>query len=174
MRGAVSLAAALALPHEGAAGQAFPERNLIVFLTFAVIFATLVVQGLTLPALIGRLNVRGDGAEEQEELRARLAATDAALARLDQLTGEEWTLPDKIEKLRGVYQYRRRLLGAQAGIVEDDGHEERSQAHQRMLRELLDAQRSVIVQLRNQGAISSNVMHRIERDLDLEDSRLQL
>jgi len=178
MRGAVSLAAALALPTGDAAGDAagqpFPDRNLIIFLTFGVIFATLVLQGLTLPALIGRLDVRDDGAEEQEELRGRLAAADAALARLDQLTEERWTPREKVEKLRGVYQHRRRLLKARAGIIRDYGYQDRSLAHQRLLRELLDAQRSAIIQLRNEGTISNDVMHRIERDLDLEDSRLEL
>src|SRR4030095_11764220 len=77
MRGAVSLAAALALPLD------FPMRNLILFLTFSVIFATLVLQGLTLPALIRRLRFERDTAEEREELKARLAATHAALDRLD-------------------------------------------------------------------------------------------
>ncbi|HEV8652373.1 MAG TPA: Na+/H+ antiporter [Actinomycetes bacterium] len=174
MRGAVSLAAALALPLEGPAGQAFPQRNLIVFLTFGVIFATLVVQGLTLPALIRRLGVRGDDAEEREELHARLGATDAALARLEELAGEDWTREDTVERLRGLYDYRRRRLKARAGKIEDDGYEDRSLAYQRLVRELLEAQRHAIVRLRNQGAISSDVMHRVERDLDLEDSRLEI
>ena len=174
MRGAVSLAAALALPLEGAAGQPFPERNLIVFLTFGVIFATLVVQGLTLPALIHRLGVTGDDAEEREELRARLGATNAALARLEDLATEDWTREDTVERLRGLYDYRRRRLKARAGKIEDDGYEDRSLAYQRLVRELLEAQRRAIVGLRNQGAISNDVMHRIERDLDLEDSRLEI
>jgi Na+/H+ antiporter len=175
MRGAVSLAAALALPVESADGQPFPERNLIVFLTFAVIFATLVVQGLTLPGLIRRLGARReDGAEEREELRARLGATDAALARLEELAAEDWTRGDTVERLRGMYEYRRQRLSARAGIVQDDGYEERSLAYQQLVRELLEAQRRAIVRLRNQGEISNDVMHRIERDLDLEDSRLEI
>jgi Na+/H+ antiporter len=169
MRGAVSLAAALALPLD------FPRRNLILLLTFAVILATLVLQGLTLPTLIRRLGVRGDdGAEEQEELRARLTATDAALARLQELAGEPWTRDDTVERLQGLYQFRRRRLKARAGIYEDDGSEDRSLAYQRLVRELLAAQRHAIVRLRNQGAISNDVMHRIERELDLEDSRLEI
>jgi Na+/H+ antiporter len=174
MRGAVSLAAALALPLATEAGQPFPQRDLIVFVTFGVIFATLVVQGLTLPALIRRLGTRDDGAEEQAELRARLAATDAALARLEELAREGWTPDDKIERLRGIYDYRRRGLKAQAGIIQDDGYRDLSLAHQRLVRELLQAQRRAIVGLRNQGTISNDVMHRIERDLDLEDSRLEI
>ena len=168
MRGAVSLAAALALPLD------FPQRDLLVFLTFAVILATLVVQGLTLPALIRRLRVRGDDAEEREEVRARLAATDAALARLQELAGAEWTREDTVERLDGLYQFRRRRLKARAGIHQDEGFEDRSLAYQRLVRELLEAQRHAIVRLRNQGTISNDVMHRIERELDLEDTRLEI
>jgi monovalent cation/hydrogen antiporter len=168
MRGAVSLAAALALPLD------FPMRNLILFLTFAVILATLVLQGLTLPALIRRLRLTGDGTEEQEELRARMAATKAALDRLDELAGEDWTRDDTVARLHGLFEFRRRRLKARAGIWEDDGAEDRSLAYQRLVRELLVAQRQAIVRLRNQGAISNDVMHRIERELDLEDTRLEI
>jgi CPA1 family monovalent cation:H+ antiporter len=168
MRGAVSLAAALALPLD------FPMRNLILFLTFAVILATLVLQGLTLPMLIRRLGVHGDDAEEREELRARLAAANAALERLDELAGEDWTRDDTVERLHGLYDFRRRRLKARAGKIEDDGAEDRSLAYQRLVRELLQAQRGAIVRLRNQGVISNDVMHRIERELDLEDTRLEI
>jgi Na+/H+ antiporter len=168
MRGAVSLAAALALPVD------FPMRNLILFLTFAVILATLVLQGLTLPTLIRRLRLTGDGAEEQEELRARMAATKAALDRLDELAGEDWTRDDTVARLHGLFEFRRRRLKARAGIWEDDGAEDRSMAYQRLVRELLEAQRQAIVRLRNQGVISNDVMHRIERELDLEDIRLEI
>jgi monovalent cation/hydrogen antiporter len=174
MRGAVSLAAALALPLEDASGQSFPERNLIIFLTFAVILSTLVVQGLTLPALIRRLRLRGDDVDEREELQARLDATDAALARLEELAAEDWTRDDTLDRLRGLYEYRRKRLSARAGLVEDNGYEERSLAYQRVLRELLEAQRRAIIRLRNEGTISNDVMHRVERDLDLEDSRLEI
>ena len=168
MRGAVSLAAALALPLD------FPLRDLILFLTFSVILATLVVQGLTLPTLIRRLRLEQDDAEEREELRARLAATQAALERLDELAGADWTRDDTVERLHGLYEFRRRRLKARGGYLEDDGVEDRSLAYQRLLRELLQAQRQAIVRLRNQGEISSDVMHRVERELDLEDTRLEI
>jgi monovalent cation/hydrogen antiporter len=168
MRGAVSLAAALALPLD------FPLRDLILFLTFAVILATLVLQGLTLPTLIRRLRFSDDGAEQQEELRARLAATHAALDRLDELAVEDWTREDTVDRLHRLFEFRRRRLKERAGIWEDDGAEDRSLAYQRLVRELLQAQRQAIVRLRNQGEISNDVMHRIERELDLEDSRLEI
>ncbi|MFL5865836.1 MAG: Na+/H+ antiporter, partial [Thermoleophilaceae bacterium] len=91
MRGAVSLAAALAIPLHTDAHQPFPQRDLIIFLTFCVIFATLVLQGLTLGPLIRWLGINDEGADAEEELRARLVATRAALDRLDALAGEEWT-----------------------------------------------------------------------------------
>jgi CPA1 family monovalent cation:H+ antiporter len=174
MRGAVSLAAALALPLQTSTGQAFPQRNLIIFVTFGVILATLVLQGLTLPWLIRRLGLHRDDSEAQEELRGRLRATDAALARLEELAGEEWTRDDTVERMRGLYQFRRRRLKARVGYLADDGYQDRSLAYQRLVRELLEAQRREIVRLRNQGEISNEVMHRIERDLDLEDSRLEI
>jgi monovalent cation/hydrogen antiporter len=168
MRGAVSLAAALALPLD------FPMRDLILFLTFAVILATLVLQGLTLPTLIRRLRLHDDGAEAKEELRARLAATHAALERLDELAVEDWTRDDTVDRLHRLFEFRRRRLKARAGIWEDDGAEDQSLAYQRLVRELLQAQRQAIVRLRNQGEISNDVMHRIERELDLEDTRLEI
>jgi monovalent cation/hydrogen antiporter len=174
MRGAVSLAAALALPLETSTGQPFPQRNLIIFVTFGVIFATLVLQGLSLPWLIRRLGLHRDDSEEQEELRGRLRATDAALTRLEELAVQEWTREGTVQRMRGLYQFRRRRLKARAGYLADDGAQDRSLAYQRLVRELLEAQRREIVRLRNQGQISNEVMHRIERDLDLEDSRLEI
>jgi monovalent cation/hydrogen antiporter len=168
MRGAVSLAAALALPDN------FPERSLLVFLTFSVIFATLVLQGLTLPTVIRWLHVEPDDGEDREELKARLLATKAALARLEDLAAEDWTRDDTVERMVGLYRYRKNRLAARAGKVEDDGYEDRSVAYQTMVREVLEAQRREIVRLRNEGVISNDVMHRIERELDLEDQRLEI
>jgi CPA1 family monovalent cation:H+ antiporter len=168
MRGAVSLAAALALP------ATTPQRDLIVFLTFAVILATLVLQGLTLPKLIRVLHIEADDGEAREELRARLVATQAALTRLEELADEDWTRDDTIERMTGLYDYRRRRLKARAGKIEDDGYEDRSTAYQRAVREVLEAQRAAVVALRNDGTISNDVMHRLERELDLEDERLEI
>jgi monovalent cation/hydrogen antiporter len=168
MRGAVSLAAALALPED------FPGRDLIIFVTFGVILATLVLQGLSLPWLIRRLGLHRDDAEAQEELRGRLRATDAALARLEELAAEDWTRDDTVERMRGLYRFRRQRLKARGGYLADDGAQDRSLAYQRLVRELLDAQRHEIVRLRNRGEISNEVMHRIERELDLEDARLEI
>ena len=170
LRGAVSLAAALALPAD------FPARDQLLFITFCVILATLVLQGLTLPAVIRWSGVHDDGAEAREELLARRRATEAALERLDELEGEEWTRDDTVERMRGMYRYRVRRLNARAGEQDDDGddYEHRSRKYQKMVRSVLDAQRAAVVELRNQGQISNDVMHRIERELDLEDERLEI
>ncbi len=174
MRGSVSLAAALALPFSTDGGAPFPERDLLVFLTFAVILFTLVVQGLTLPFLIRALGVEDDGAEEREELTARRATAHAALERLEGLAGEEWTREDTVDRMRGLYRHRRRRFDARAGETDDDGIEERSTAYQRMVQSVIDAQRDALVRLRNEGAISDEVRRRVERELDLEESRLEI
>ena len=177
MRGAVSLAAALALPAD------FPQRDLILFLTFSVILATLVLQGLTLPMLIRRLDIHDDGEEQREELVGRRAATDAALAAIDSLGDLDWTREDTAERMRRAYEYRRRRLAARDDDGEDgdgdgdgDGedYERRSLKYQKMVRQVLDAQRAEIVRLRNEGSISNEVMHRLEREIDLEDERLEI
>ncbi len=174
MRGSVSLAAALALPFSTDAGAPFPERDLLIFLTFSVILFTLVVQGLTLPILIRALGVEDDGAEEErEELEARREAAQAALERLDGLAEEEWTREDTVDRMRGLYGYRRRRFDARAGEGEDDGYEERSTAYQQMVQTVIEAQREALVRLRNEGAISEDVRRRVERELDLEESRLE-
>jgi monovalent cation/hydrogen antiporter len=174
MRGAVSLAAALAIPLETDAGAAFPQRDLIIFITFGVIFGTLVLQGLTLGPLIRMLGIEDDGADEQEELRARLVATRAALEQLDALADEEWTRDDTIERMRGLYEYRQRRFGARAGKVEDDGYEDRALTYQQMVQSVLAAQREALVRLRNEGVISNEVMNRVVREFDLEESRLEI
>ncbi len=178
LRGAVSLAAALAIPLETDTGAPFPDRDLILFIAFSLILVTIVGQGLTLPALIRRLGVEADAAEEEtEEMRARLAAAKAALARLDEVEADEaWAVNEgTLRRVRAVYEFRRRRFKARAGYVEDDeGIEDRSVVYQRLLIELYGAQRRALVQLRNDGTISNEVMHRVERDLDLEEARLEV
>jgi CPA1 family monovalent cation:H+ antiporter len=175
MRGGVSLAAALALPLTTHAGTPFPERDLIISLTFAVILGTLVIQGLTLAPLMRALHVQDDGAAEaDEEVRARLAAAEAALGRLEELREEQWTNDDTIERLTSAYGYRLRRFTARRDGGRDGAIEDRSLAYQRTLRELFVIQRARLVQLRNDGTISNEVMHRIERELDLEEERLEI
>jgi CPA1 family monovalent cation:H+ antiporter len=174
MRGAVSLAVALAIPLTTNAGQRVPQRDLIIFLTFAVIFATLIGQGLTLPALLRRLGVRDESGDAEEEIRGRLIATKAALGELDALAEEDWTREETIERLRRFYEFRQRRFAARAGKIEDTGYEDRTLAYQHTLQRLLVAQRAALLQLRDDGQLSNAAMNRIVRELDLEESRLEI
>ncbi|MDX6583146.1 MAG: monovalent cation/hydrogen antiporter [Solirubrobacterales bacterium] len=183
MRGAVSLAAALALPLTVDAGGAFPDRDLIIFCAFSVILATLLIQGLSLPPLIKWLGVDDyDEDLENEEISARLAAIEAAMGRIDELAEEEWVLEDTAERMRASYRFRQRRFTALSaegdfdGGLDGDGidYETRSLAYQRLVRELLEAQRSAVLDLRDRGAINDDVLRRLERELDLEDSRLEI
>jgi CPA1 family monovalent cation:H+ antiporter len=174
MRGAVSLAAALAVPLTTDAGQPFPERDLIVFLTFCVILGTLVVQGLTLPVAIRLLGIEADHLDEKEEAKARIKAADAAIERLAELEGEDWVRDDTAERLRGLYGFRRNRFASRFDRDDDGSIEEQSLSYQRLRRELLDAERTKLVDLRRQGVISSDVERRLHRDLDLEDARLDV
>jgi monovalent cation/hydrogen antiporter len=172
MRGAISLAVALALPLETTTG-AFPERDLILFLTVCVIFVTLVLQGITLPILIVRLGVVDEGHDTRmEELEARLEASQAVLEKIEDLGKDEQISPRTRERLRDLYQERveRYEAGLEAGRVTEE-YEEGSAAWSRWRRELFEAERAAILSLRDEGKISAEVMRRIERDIDLEELR---
>ncbi|QIN79306.1 Na+/H+ antiporter [Rubrobacter marinus] len=171
MRGAVSLAAALAVPESIAA------RDLILFLTFCVILVTVVGQGLTLQPLIRWLDIHDDGASEREEIKARLVAAEAALDRIDELAEEGWVREDTAERMRGLYGYRRRRFVARHVGSYEDGEEdleERSSDFQRFRRELLEAERAAVLRMRSEGKIGDEAMRNVERDLDLEDARLEI
>ena len=173
MRGVISLAAALALPLQTASGVLFPDRDLIIFLTFCVILATLVVQGLSLPVLIRALGLEDDRIGDKEETHGRVSIAEAALERLDELVDEDWVREDTAERIRGLYSYRRNRFASRFE-GDPEGVEERSAAYQHLMVELLGAQRLRLITMRDEGSIGDEVMHRIERDLDLEESRLEL
>jgi CPA1 family monovalent cation:H+ antiporter len=176
MRGVVSLAAALAIPlsMDGTpGGQSFPYRDLILFLTFIVILATLVVQGLSLPLLIRWLGVTDDGSTEKEEREARLKANQAALARLNAIGEFEPTKADALQRLRVEYEdHIRQVEGAEPESV---GTPLRlfSSEFERLSHEALQVERQTILQLRNQSVISDEVLSRIQLDIDLAEARLQ-
>jgi CPA1 family monovalent cation:H+ antiporter len=176
MRGAVSLAAALALPLTTDAGEPTPGRELIQFITFALILATVLGQGLTLPSLIRGLGVVEDGTEESdEELRARVAIARAALARVEEVQGEGWLADETIDRVRRLYEFRQRRFKVRAGKLDsDEDIEDRSLRYQRLMHEIYGEQRRTLVELRNGGDISTDVMRRVEREVDLEESRLEV
>jgi monovalent cation/hydrogen antiporter len=174
MRGAVSLAAALSIPLLTDAGGPFPHRDLIIFLTFTVILGTLVVQGLTLPGLIRILHIEPDHTVEEEEARARIRASEAAIARLDELVDEDWVRADTAERMRGLYGFRINRFTSRFDDGADGSVEEQSQAYQRLRRELLNAERDAVTELGRSGEISGDVVNHVRRDLDLEDARLDV
>jgi Na+/H+ antiporter len=171
MRGSVSLAAALALPATIDSGDRFPSRSLIIYLAFAVILVTIVGQGLTLGPLIRLLGIEDDGAEEREEVAARVRVAEAAMARIDELVAEDWVRDETAERVRALLEYRRRRFSAAA---DGDGaeYEERTSRYIRLMYEVFDAQREELISMRNRGDISDEVRRRMERELDLEESRL--
>jgi CPA1 family monovalent cation:H+ antiporter len=170
MRGVVSLAAALALP------TIFPDRNLVIFLTFAVILATLVGQGLTLPFLVRRLGIEdAGGSAEAEEAYARLITADAATGRLDQLAAEWPGHLELIDNLRAQYDHRTRHERQRKHPEERDEAAERELIEHRQIRmSVLMAEREALLMLRERGAISDDVHRTIERDLDLEELRMEV
>jgi monovalent cation/hydrogen antiporter len=175
MRGAVSLAVALAIPLTTDAGDPFPARDLIIFLAYAVILVTVVGQGLTLGRLIAWAGVYDD--EEtvaEQEARARIAASQAAIERLGELQDEDWVRPETWDRMVRQYEFRIRRFESRLDDDDDGDLEEGSQAYQRLRRVVLEAERAEIVRARNRGDITDDTMRRIERDLDLEDARLEI
>ncbi len=176
MRGVVSLAAALAIPLtlDGTPnGPPFPGRGAILFLTFIVILATLVAQGLSLPFLIRWLGVKDDGSMEKEELQARLAANRNALARLKEIAEREPAKAEALQRLRAEYEdHIQQLEGTEP---ESAGARLRlfSAEFARLSFETLKVERQTILQLRNERVISDGVLHKIERDIDLAEARLR-
>jgi CPA1 family monovalent cation:H+ antiporter len=176
MRGVVSLAAALAVPltRDGTPnGPPFPDRDLILFLTFIVILATLVVQGLSLPPLISWLGVKDDGSMEKEERQARLKANQAALVRLKEIGEREPAKADALQRMR--VEYEDHILQVEGAEPENAGTTLRlfSSEYERLSHEALQVERRTILQLRNEDAISDEVLRRIQLDIDLAEARLR-
>jgi len=119
------------------------------------------------------LGVKSDDSAEREEAKARLIAARAALARLDELSRQEGVSQELVERLRSMYRHRAEHLKAQLGGADDGSSPEHLAAHQRLKLELIDAERHAVIHLRNQGVINDEVLRRIERDLDLEELRLE-
>lgn len=180
MRGVVSLAAAFALP-AGSMGESvgFRGRELIVFLTFCVILATLVVQGLSLPWVIRRIGVRADDLSEREEALARLRAANAALAFLDRTEADDARpfAPELTESLRE--EFRRERTAAEhlqpsgpGGSAEDHTAWHGHRRDARALRlATLAVERRTLLDLRRHGEIHDEVLHRLEHELDVEEER---
>jgi CPA1 family monovalent cation:H+ antiporter len=173
MRGVDSLAAALALPFVTEGGNPFPERDLIVFITFSVILGTLVVQGLSLFPLIRWLKIVDDHSLEDEERQARLKANQAALARLGEIANAHHVDEGVLERLRAEYEDRIEQL---AGDGNGNDHKKLSlfsAEYEELSKEILGEERKTILHLRNERVINDHVLRRIQRDLDLAEARLE-
>jgi monovalent cation/hydrogen antiporter len=178
MRGAVSLAAALAIPLQTDAGAPFPARELLSFLAFCVILVTLIGQGLTLPWLIRALKVEDDGSLEHEEMHARRAATDAALVRIEEMRTEVPGHLPLLDQLKERYDHREEHLvhdhgDGLAGTMPDELTPEQVEEmeHDEIRRSVISAERLAILELRDRGEITDDTLRRIERDLDLDELR---
>ncbi len=173
MRGIVSLASALALPLVAANRQPFPQRDLIIFLTFSVILFTLIIQGLTLPLLIRWLKVVDDNGGEREEQKARLKVAMAGQKRLQELAEEQQISPALMEKLKHQYDARVRLFSGRYKGELDGDQEDLFSSRSQVELDLLAAETEALVRLRDEKIINDEILHRVQRDLDLEWLRLQ-
>ncbi|HET9984454.1 MAG TPA: Na+/H+ antiporter [Longimicrobiales bacterium] len=186
VRGGDSLVIALALPLATAAGAPFPGRVLILLVTFAVIFATLVVQGITLGPLLHLLRLREDESAPAEEAHARRVAAEAALNRLAEIGRGGDVHPAAKRRLRHMYAQKMRRWGAldreRHGAVDEehralkavdaDGARGEWESYRRLASETITAERRALVDLRDRGVIDDAVLRRIQRDLDLETALL--
>ena len=171
MRGADSLAGALAIPFLLPNGEPFPGRNLILLVTFCVIFATLVLQGLTLAPLVRWLGIEDDHATEKEETLARLKANEAALAHVEEMEALHRTNPKTAERLRAEYVDRIQQLRGE-GPPEKTVRRLFSRDFEDLAREALETERETVIGLRNDEVISDQALRRIQRDIDLAEARL--
>jgi monovalent cation/hydrogen antiporter len=172
MRGADSLAGALAIPFVLPNGEPFPGRDLILLVTFCVIFGTLVLQGLSLAPLACWLGVRDDHVTEKEERLARLKANEAAVARLDAMESLNQVRHNIVERLRAEYLDRIQQLRSE-GAEEKQSRRLFSPDFEELAREALDTERETVITLRNEEVISDQAFRRIQRDIDLAEARLQ-
>ena len=174
IRGGVSLAAALAIPLLTAQGAPFPQRDMLIFLTFAVILTTLVLQGGSLPLLIRRLGLKEDEGVSREEIDARLQAARAGLVRLNQIASSEDLPEEVVADLREHVTNRTERYEARRSGDANEEYEARATIYRRLRKAILTAERQTVVGLRDASAISDDVMLRLQRMLDLEEQRLAL
>ncbi len=167
MRGIVSLAAALALPITLRDGSPFPERDLIIFITFVVIAVTLVVQGLTLTPLIRRLHVGEDWSHRDEHQHARLALSRAATTAINGLATAENMPGDLADRIRA--EFAEKIAEAAPDGLVPAGEAELAK---RLRRVAIEAERQELIRIWRENQISDDVLHHLEEDLDYQESRV--
>jgi Na+/H+ antiporter len=169
MRGVVSLAAAMSLPEVLANGKAFPQRNMIIFLTFCVIFVTLVLQGMTLPTLIRRLGLAGQEETNLEEEKARRKILHIALKHLDSMRAKDRPEFDFVYE-HVAEHYRARLAAAGGdGEAAEESHPVDMERYREITRKLREVERSTALKLRNENVINDAVLRSLQAELDLLD-----
>jgi CPA1 family monovalent cation:H+ antiporter len=173
MRGVVALAAAISLPETLADGRPFPQRDLIIFLTFSVILVTLVVQGLTLPFVVRLLGLSGPSGPDHEEVDARRSMLQAALARLAQLRRTDESGPAEVyDDIEQHYRHRLLALKDEEESEEYAAHRDHHQRFRELSRELLRVERVTVLKLRDEAHINDEVLHQLEYELDLSETKL--
>lgn len=173
MRGVVSLAAALALPIMMDNGQPFPQRNLILFITFVVIMFTLLFQGLTLPYIIKKLNIPSSNQEEVEEQLARVRLASSVILHIEENFALGVVHDDVLNHVKNKYELKINHLHRKVRSEDTvrDTSELFKQLHG-MQKELLKVEREAILKMHKQGTVSEEVLRKLEYELDLEESRL--
>jgi len=173
MWGGDSLVIALSLPLMTAAGAPFPARDLIIFITFAVILVTLVLQGFTFAGSIRLLGLRSDGQDAEEESHARRVAAEAGLARLEELAREPDASGEHVALLRDQHGRRLHHLTVRDEQVLFPSKREYFAVYRRLRSEMLDAERRAVIRLRDEGVIGDSILHALQLDFDLEASLLE-
>ncbi len=171
MRGVIALAAAIALPQTIANGSPFPQRNVIIFLTFCIIFVTLVMQGLTLPPLIRALGLAQAPARNPEERKARRKMAKAALERLSEMEEDSTAFPEVYNDLRHYYERRLAFAQPEDGENPDPSGKQYQQLYHATSNKLRAVERAAAIGMHRQREIPDNVLHVLERELDLLDMR---
>jgi len=167
MRGIVSLAAAVALPRELEDGSPFPERDLIIFLTFVVIAVTLVIQGLSLKPLIRRLKVGTDWSLQEEQQRAKMALGKAAIAAIDTVVAKDGIPNELAERIRAEFAEQITLAVPEGLVLRHSG----ADAARQLRAAAVKAERQELIRLWRENLISDEVLHKIEEHLDYQESR---
>lgn len=171
MRGVVSLAAVLALPLTLSGGRPFPAREALLVVTLTVIVLTLVGQGLTLPAVIRALRLGRDAGVREEEGRARQRLLEAATQRLDELYPVWPGHHPLLDQMRETYRHRSEHVDRQRDAG-DDEHDRELIEHREIRRTVIRAEREALLHLRTEGEVGEEVLRELERELDLEERRM--
>jgi len=174
MRGALSLAGALSIPLI-AGGRPFPARDEVIFLVYVVVIGTLLIPSLSLEPLVRRLGLAGDERLAELELRIRARIVHAALARLEELAEEGIAAEETVERLRATFELRLdRIGGPERDGALSEGAADAAAVVRRLRSELIDAERRALEELREEHGLPAQILARIHRDIDLDETRLHV